>query len=1029
MVAELCARSCYSLLHGASHPEELVHTAHELGLSHLALTDRDAVYGLPAAHVAAKQVGLPLLCGATVTVKDHGYAVLIAESRAGWGRMCRLITQGHAAAEKGRARVTVEALAGAAGGLTCLLPFGWTPDTAAPLREAFGSSLGVLVSRTLAPTDDVRLAHAHALAAALDAPWVASNDVLFHEPSRRRLADVLTAIRRRTTVMEAGRALHPNAERHLLHPDAFRARYGDLHGPDGRSAVQATVEVAERCAFRLSELRYTYPQEVVPEGWTPMGWLRHLTVEGAAERYPSGVPAAVQAQIDHELGVIEELDFPSYFLTVHDIVAEARRRGILCQGRGSAANSAVCYALGITAIDPARARLLFERFLSAERAEPPDIDVDFEHERREELLQYVYARYGRERAAMVNEIIAWRPRSAVRDVGRAFGLPPDQLDHLAQIFSRGASRAPDGERARVREVGLDPDALPVRRTLELARELVGMPRHIGIHSGGFVIADDRVIDLVPVEPATMEARTVVQWDKYGVEGLGFVKVDLLALGMLTAIRKAFDLIAGAYGTRWDLHTIPAEDPAVYAMFSAADTVGVFQIESRAQQSMLPRLRPRCFYDLVVEVALVRPGPIQGGMVHPYLRRRNGEEPVTYAHPSLVPVLERTLGVPLFQEQVMEIAVVAGGFSPGEADGLRRAMGAWRKRGGLDAWGDRLLNGMAERGIDPAFGRAIFEQIKGFAEYGFPESHAASFALLVYVSGWLKRHHPEAFCAALINSQPMGFYAPRTLVADAQRHGVRVRPIDVTVSVWDCTLEASDGPRAELRLGLRLVQGLGEADARQIADARAEAPFAHLADFAARTRLDRRALDALADAGALATLVAQRRHAAWTLQGLWTDLPLFAQVARQEPEAPLPAESDLDLLAADYRATGLSVSDHPGRALREACAADGRPVTPLAELSRAAPGSRVRLAGLVGSRQRPGTAKGVTFLSLEDDTGQANLIVWPKVWEANRRTLASSTLLGVEGRLQRQGGAYSVLVESAERLDDRLRVQAPSRDFH
>ncbi|HMV69868.1 MAG TPA: error-prone DNA polymerase, partial [Myxococcota bacterium] len=624
-----------------------------------------------------------------------------------------------------------------------------------------------------------------------------------HDATRRRVVDVLTCIRRRCRLDDAGRALAPNAERHLLPPDVFARRFADL--PE---AVRRTLAVADRCAFRLDELRYTYPHEVVPDGWSAMGWLRELVRRGLIERYPDGAPARVVAECDRELEIIEQLDFPSYFLTVHDVVRWARERNILCQGRGSAANSSVCYVLGVTSVSPDKASLLFERFLSVERNEPPDIDVDFEHERREEVIQYVYERYGRERAAMVNEMIAYRPRSAIRDVGKVFGMSLDQVDRLAGMFGHWSGVVERDQLEQVRAIGLDPSSPAVRWTLEVAGELMGLPRHLGIHSGGFVIADQALVDLVPVEPATMEGRTVVQWDKYGVEGLRFVKVDLLALGMLTALRRCFDLVRGAYGVDLALHALPHDDD-VYEMFGRADTVGVFQIESRAQQSMLPRLKPKDFYDLVIEVSIVRPGPIQGGMVHPYLRRRNGEEEVTYLHPALERVLGRTLGVPLFQEQVMQIAVEVGGFTPGEADGLRRAMGAWRKRGGLEAYGDKLKAGMAERGLPPEFADAVFRQILGFGDYGFPESHAASFALLVYASGWLKLRYPEAFCAALINSQPMGFYSPRALVADAQRHGVEARPVDVLHSGWDCSLEPADG-RCALRLGLRMVRGLPEA---------------------------------------------------------------------------------------------------------------------------------------------------------------------------------------------------------------------------
>ena len=1020
---ELVARSSFSLLHGASHAEELVEQASGMGLPAIAITDRDAVYGLPQAHLAGVREDVPVICGATVTVADHAPVVLLAETRAGWGHLCRLLTEARHAAAKGRAVVSREAVAGAAGGLSCLLMDGWDPEGAGPLRDAYGASLEVAWSQQASPLDAARTRRAVALSRALDRPVVATNNVLMHSPDRKRLADVLTCIRRRTTLDRAGPALHANAERYLLAPEAFALRYAAVPG-----AVARTLAVAERCAFRLSELEYVYPREVVPEGWTAMAWLRHLTEQGVALRYPGGVSEAVRHQIAHELQVIEELDFPSYFLTVNDIVTFARDRGILCQGRGSAANSAVCYALGITSVDPSRASLLFERFISKERAEPPDIDVDFEHERREEVIQYLYTRYGRQRAAMVNEIIAYRSRSALRDVGKVFGMSLDQVDRLAGLTSRWSAGGLAGIRDELVDIGLDPTSATLGWTLQMAEELVGFPRHLGIHSGGFVIAAGDVVDLVPVEPASMADRTVVQWDKYGVEGLNFVKVDVLALGMLTAIRKAFDMIGGAYGVRYDLATVPAEDPAVYEMFCRADTVGVFQIESRAQQSMLPRLKPQCFYDLVIEVAIVRPGPIQGGMVHPYLRMRNGEEAVTYAHADLEPILERTLGVPLFQEQVMAMAVAVGGFTPGQADQLRRAMGAWRKRGSLDGLGRKLVEGMKARGIEPDFCEAILEQIKGFGEYGFPESHAASFALLVYVSGWLKCHHPEAFCAGLINAQPMGFYSPRTLVADAQRHGTEVRDIDVQHACWDCVLEPrGPGQLAALRLGLRLVHGLKEEAGRAIEAARAQGPFRDLPDFVRRCPLDQGSLRKLADAGAFQALTANRREAAWVLQGLWEG-PLFAGLGRHEPEPGLPVETSLEALHADYRSVGLSLQNHPAIEARQVLAARGVHPLRLVDLGDLPTDTNVRILGLVSSRQRPGTAKGVVFIALEDESALANVVVWPRTWEAQRKVVAKHAVLVIDGRLQRQGGAWSVLMERAWAVDEVGQVRAPSRDF-
>jgi error-prone DNA polymerase len=1029
--AELIARSCFSLLEGASQPHELIDAAREAGAAHLGLVDRDCVYGLVQAHKAASDSGVHLLCGATVTVASRPPVVLLAQNRCGWSHLTRVLTSGRADVPKGTSRVELSTLLQHAEGLFCLLGYGWSSRWASPLREAFGDRLAVALHRNRSPADRQRTAWAVGLSQALDAPLVASNDVIVHEAERRPLADVLTAIRRRTTLEAAGRALHVNNERYLLKEKEFRDRFHDLP-----RAVDHASRIAEACTFSLSELKYTYPREVVPEGRSPMSWLVELTERGLVERYPTGVPESVRASVRHELGVIEDLDFPSYFLTVYDIVRFARDRGILCQGRGSAANSAVCYALGVTSVDPARSTLLFERFISKERGEPPDIDVDFEHERREEVIQYIYNRYGRHRAALVNEFITYRGRSAIRDVGKVFGLSLDQVDRLA----RGTDRWSAGEGAAlddlVREAGLDPCAPAVAATLSHAAQLRSMPRHLSIHVGGFVIAADELIDLVPVEPATMKDRTVIQWDKYDVDALNFVKVDVLGLGMLTAIRKAFGLIEGFCGRALTLASVPAEDQAVYDMFCRADTVGVFQIESRAQMSMLPRLKPRCFYDLVIEVAIVRPGPIQGGMVHPYLRRRTGEEEVTYAHPALEPILERTLGVPLFQEQVMAMAVAVGGFTPGKADRLRRAMGAWRKRGNLREMGASLVEGMVDRGIPRSYAEAIFSQILGFGEYGFPESHAASFALLVYVSGWLKCHYPAAFASALINSQPMGFYSPRALLADAQRHGVVVRPVSATTSTWNCTLERGEDGEPQVRAGLRLVRGLGEEDALRIAEAREERPFLDLPDFAVRTRLDKGALAKLAEADAFADLDVDRRRAAWILQGLWTDLPLFAPLVRAEPAPPLPPQTPLAALQADYRTVGFSVDQHPVGLIRSALKRRG--TITLDRLPKTDPGTKVRIAGLVSSRQRPGTASGVVFLSLEDETAIANLVVWPRTWAKYRRLARSASLLGADGILQRQGDAVSVLVDHfwevpapahAEADEDLGALPVRARNFH
>ncbi|MBT3219452.1 MAG: error-prone DNA polymerase [Proteobacteria bacterium] len=1018
---ELLARTHFSLLDGASEPQALFEAAARADISHLGVADRDCVYGLVQAHTAAKDTRVALICGASITVEARSSVVLLAQDHTGWTQLCRLLTQARANEPKGLARVPVSVLAAHNQGLTCVLRYGWNAVAAAPLRDAFGDRLEIALSCTLSPTDRQRIKWAKALSQELALPMVATNDAIYAQPTDRQLGDVLNCIRRRSTLEAAGRALRANGERHLLPEAEFRQRYRDFP-----KAIHRGHQVAERCSFSLDQLHYQYPGEVVPDQWSPIAWLTHLTHQGLKKRYPQGVPQVVHQQVLRELTIIEELKFPAYFLTVFDIVRFARQRHILCQGRGSAANSAVCYALGITSVDPARSSLLFERFISAERGEPPDIDVDFEHERREEVIQYIYQRYGRKRAALVNEVISYRSRSAIRQVGKVFGLSLDQVDRLSKSTDRWSAGQNVTTDELVREAGLDPEADNIKNTLEYAAQLKGCPRHLSIHVGGFVIAEGELTNLVPVEPAAMKDRTVIQWDKYDVDALNFVKVDVLGLGMLTAIRKGFELVKGFWGKSFTLATIPPEDPQVYEMFCKADTVGVFQIESRAQMSMLPRLKPRCFYDLVIEVAIVRPGPIQGGMVHPYLRRRNGEEPVTYAHPALKPILERTLGVPLFQEQVMAMAVAVGGFSPGQADQLRRAMGAWRKRGTLQEIGRRLVENMIERGIDESYANAIFEQIKGFGEYGFPESHAASFALLVYVSGWLKYHYPAAFVAALINSQPMGFYSPRALVADLQRHGAEVRSVCVNNSIWNCTLESTESGEAALRLGFRLLKGFGEDHGKSIVAARQRCSFANLPDFARRTHLDRGKLQLLAQAGTFVDFEANRRRAAWILQGLWTDLPLFSSLSRQEPAPELPLEGPTQALQAEYRSMGLSVDRHPVRQIRPRL--QGLGAMPMASLATHPPGARIRIAGMVSSRQRPGTASGVVFMTLEDETGLTNLVVWPRTWSRFRRLARNSTLLGVDGQLQRQGDAISVVVEHFWTVEEAPEISVKSRNF-
>jgi error-prone DNA polymerase len=838
-----------------------------------------------------------------------------------------------------------------------------------------------------------------------------------HVRWRRPLQDVLAAVRLGKPVRECGRALFPNGERHLR----LRMRLA-RHYP--RALLDETLRVAERCTFSLDELRYEYPEEIVPAGETPATYLRKLVDEGLARRFPAGVPANVRAQVDHELALIADLAYEPYFLTVQDIVAFARSRGILCQGRGSAANSAVCYALGITEVDPARMSMLFERFISKERNEPPDIDVDFEHQRREEVIQYLYGKYGRDRAALAATVITYRPKSAVRDVGKALGLDPAQVDRLARNLAWW-----DGRRAmpeRIRETGLDPDSLPVKQLVELVNVLIGFPRHLSQHTGGFVIARGRLTRLVPVENAAMPDRSVIQWDKDDLDALGLLKVDVLALGMLSAIRRAIDLVNGHRGTSMRVQDIPPEDPAVYEMISRADTVGVFQIESRAQMSMLPRLRPRCFFDLVIEVAIVRPGPIQGGMVHPYLRRRAGLEPVSYPSAEVKGVLERTLGVPVFQEQVMQLAMVAAGFSAGEADRLRRAMAAWRRKGGLEPFEERLKTGMRERGYADAFADALFRQILGFGEYGFPESHSASFALLVYVSSWLKHYEPAAFCAALLNSQPMGFYAPAQLVQDAQRHGVEVRAADATRSDWECTLEG--GAQPALRLGLLMIKGLSETGAARIVAARAQRGFASVDDLARRARLDARDLKALAAAGALRSLADHRRLAYWDVAGVQTRPHVLRDAPVDEIRPALPPPKEAEDIVADYASVGLTLGRHPLALLRPRLAR--MRLTTAAEIRALPHGRPARTTGIVTTRQRPGTASGVVFVTLEDETGYVNVVVWGRLFERQRREALGARLMTVHGTVEREGEVVHLV---AARLIDHSallgQLDTASRDFH
>jgi error-prone DNA polymerase len=1005
--AELVCRSNFSFLRGASHPEELVATAARLGLQALALTDGDGLYGVVKAHLAAKEHGLKLILGTELTLMDGPPVVIYAMDSRGYANMCRLVSASRMSHPKGEAGLPWRTVAEHAEGLMALLPNPAPAEQVAPLAEAFPGRFHVGLCRTLSAGDKAREAQAEALAHALGVPLCAHNDVHTHHRRRQPLQDVLTSIRHKTTVDKAGTRLLPNAERTLKSPAEMARLFRDR--PE---ALERSVEIASRCHATLDELRYHFSEEDLPPGRTAMEHLRVLTEEGLAVRYPAGVPRDVRKQIEHELRLIEALDFPGYFLALWDIVHFARSRGILCQGRGSAANSAVCYALQITAIDPVRMGLLFERFLSMERKEPPDIDVDFEHERREEVLQYVYEKHGRHRAGMVCEMISYRGRLALREVGKALGLSLDQVDRLSKV---SAAYGFDVTPEVLAEAGLSAFDSRVRQTLTLAQEIEGFPRHLSIHVGGFVITREPLVDLIPVENAAMKGRTVIQWEKDDTNALGVLKVDLLALGMLTAVAKCLKLIREHFGRELSLATIPPEDPKVYDMLCEADTVGVFQIESRAQMSMLPRLKPRTFYDLVIEIALIRPGPIVGNMVHPYLRRRDGKEVPTYPTPEVRAILEKTLGVPLFQEQAMKLAMVAGGFTAGEADGLRRALGHKRAEQLLEPYRVRFVEGGEKRGYSRQYMEELFEQFRGFAHYGFPESHSASFALIAYASSWLKHHYPQAFCAALLNSQPMGFYAPHTLVADAKRHGVEVRPVDARHSDWDCTLEEGGA----LRLGLRMVRGLNEAAGRRVAAARGQG-YASVGELARRARIPRHELTRLALAGALASLCGSRRQALWEIQALGPldEDDLFFGMPMDGTQVELPPMSVAERVEADFETVGLSLEKHPLELLRPALRKMG--AVSAEGLKKVASGRRVAVGGMLITRQRPPTAKGMCFISLEDETGIANLVVPPDVYERCRRDIHAALFIVGEGVLERTGKVLNVKTQRVMALEGLLR---------
>ncbi|QJE03364.1 error-prone DNA polymerase [Massilia forsythiae] len=1053
--AELFCLSNFSFLQGVSHAEELVARALQLGYQALALTDECSLAGVVRAHGEAKRAGLPLIVGAHFHLADetghHALSlILLAQNRNGYGNLSELITLGRTRSEKGSYLLhpaDLEAPPPALAHLTGM------PDCLAILLPAYPGHEAAAIDRLHAQAawlarvfagrawlgltllhrafDDAHRAAVEEVGWQHGLPIVALGHVVMHVRSRKPLQDTMSAIRIGKPVAECGYQLAPNAEQHLR----SRVRLANIYP---RAALRETLRIAALCSFSLDELRYEYPDEVVPPGHSAASYLRSETYIGAHRRFRDGIPAQVQGQIEHELSLIAEMRYEHYFLTVYDIVRHARSLGILCQGRGSAANSAVCYCLGITEVDPARASLLFERFISKERNEPPDIDVDFEHQRREEIIQYIYRKYGRTRAALAAVVISYRPKSALRDSGRALGVDLAIVDKVCKQHHWFDGKA--DLLNRLADSGLDPAAPLSQQWASLAQRLLGFPRHLSQHPGGFVMARGQLSRLVPIENATMLERSVIQWDKDDLEELGLMKVDVLALGMLSMLRRGFDLVGRRHGAVFEMQDIPHDDKPTYDMICAADTVGVFQIESRAQMSMLPRMKPRRFYDLVIEVAVVRPGPIQGGMVHPYLKRREGKERVVYPSPDMEKALARTLGVPIFQEQVMQVAILAAGFTPGEADQLRRAMAAWKRKGGLQQYHERIVGGMLARGYDIAFAEQIFSQIQGFGEYGFPESHAASFALLAYASSWLKCHEPAAFLCALLNSQPMGFYSPSQLVQDARRHGIEVRPADVMVSGWESALEEHDDaghgegggagrvrPQPAVRLGLHLLRGMNREAAERIELARAIRPFASVADLARRGHLERADLQVLAAANALGALAGHRRQALWQASGAAPDSDLLRPTEPVEETPVLAAPSEGQDIVGDYRAQGLTLGRHPLALLRRQLLE--KRFLPAGVLMDFQNGQLARACGIVTVRQRPGTAKGVLFLTIEDETGNVNVIVWASLVERQRREVLNAALLGVYGVWQREGQVRHLV---AKRLVDMSHLlgalDTRSRDF-
>ncbi|MCE9650714.1 MAG: error-prone DNA polymerase [Parvibaculum sp.] len=1029
--AELAVTTNFSFLRGASHAEECVLMAKALDLAAIGVADRNTLAGVVRAHAAAREHGVRLLVGARLVTTDGFEVIVYPQDRAAYGRLTKLLTIGNRRAEKGECYLELPDILEYGEGLCFIAMPPASPDAGfaealTRLAKHFSRSVWLALSPHYDGSDGRRFLALQKIARAARVPFVATNDVLYHAPDRRPLQDVLTCIREHCTLETAGFRLEANAERHMK-TGAEMARLTG-HVPD---AVAQGLAIMERCRFSLNELRYEYPADTFSENETPQELLERLAWEGARERFPEGTPLKIEETIRKELDIIAQKQYAPYFLTVHDIVREARRLAILCQGRGSAANSAVCFCLGITSVDPREVDLLFERFVSAERDEPPDIDVDFEHERREEVMQYVFNKYGRHRAGIAATVISYRSRSAIRDVGKVFGLSEDVVHALSRSTWGWSDKGISEEDAR--KTGLDPEDPRLTMALDLARELLGFPRHLSQHVGGFVITKGPLDEVVPIGNAAMEDRTFVEWDKDDLDELGILKVDVLALGMLTCIRRAFDMLEKHHGRKLELATAPQGDPAVYDMLCQADSVGVFQVESRAQMSMLPRLRPRDFYDLVVEVAIVRPGPIQGGMVHPYLKNREKDpDEIEYPSPQLKEVLRKTRGIPLFQEQAMKIAIVGAGFSAGDSDKLRRAMATFRKSGTIGMYREKFISGMLKNNYDRDFAERCFKQIEGFADYGFPESHAASFALLVYVSAWIKCHYPDVFCAAILNSQPMGFYAAAQLVRDAKEHGVEMREVDVNHSDWDCTLEKVKGERLRaVRLGMRQIKGVQGDTGAAIMEARGRG-FDSVRHFWLRTGLTPRLIERLADADAFRSIGLDRRGALWAVRGLGgygdgrngakpAALPLFAALEeggfQREAEVALPSMPLGEHVVLDYATLRLSLKAHPLAFLRNRFAARG--VIQHEQLKTAKADTRVKLAGLVLVRQRPGTASGVIFATLEDETGIANIIIWPKTYERYRRIVLTSRLFGIKGRVQREGIVVHVIADEIEDLTHEL----------